>query len=322
MTELQIPDTVPARPGEAAAESIDLRQRFSSATVDMQTGQVTVQTKGVQKANSADMGAGSPVFSRVQSRSGTIDDAGLDTIVSGPSIPGDGVRLRDALAAGFISKDEAGNYVAGPGTFGGDTSLAEPKPDEDEAKDDADKKDDADDTLEGLGDEVETTMNSLIADTNAEDQLAAVHQVAATGEVSDDLVQKVAQEMGVEPEALQGQLGGVIAAFEVQAREALTKAAGVDSQEVLEWVWEHRADALNKAGIEQATQRSTAGYVALANEFVLNLDTINPDRILGADFSDGLSAHRDTNGKVIITGPDGVGHPWQSAVRSGLIKIK
>ena len=50
MTELSIPDTVPSRPGDGVAEGIDLRNRFASSTIDMVTGQVTVQTKGVQKA--------------------------------------------------------------------------------------------------------------------------------------------------------------------------------------------------------------------------------------------------------------------------------
>ena len=100
--DLNIPTTsTPARPGEAAAEGVDLRSRHQSATIDMTTGQVTIEHKGVVKADSANMGAGSPVFSRVQSRSGTIDDAGLDTIVSGPSIPGDGVRLPNSPCSFF-----------------------------------------------------------------------------------------------------------------------------------------------------------------------------------------------------------------------------
>lgn len=309
------------------AIGVDLRGRHQSATVDMQTGQVTVESKGVQKADSADMGTSSPVFSRVQSRSGSIEDAHLDTMVSGPSIPGDGVRLRDALAAGFVSKDAAGNYVAGPGTFNAakEPSLADPKTGEDkddDKKSDDDKKTKGDDTLEGFADtKVEATLNAVIAGTNAEDQLAAVHQVTETGEVSPELIASAAQAMGMEPEVLQGQVGGIIEAFEIQARDAMTKAAGVDAQEVLEWVWEHRADALNKAMLEQGTNRSTAGYAALANDYVLNLDTIDPERILGATFVDGLSAHRDPDGKIIITGPDGP-QPWKTAIRTGLLKLK
>ncbi len=65
----------------------------------------------------ADSLSGTAVFSSVKSRSGTIEDATLDSIVSGPSIPGDGVRLRDALAAGFVVKNADGTYSLGDGTF-------------------------------------------------------------------------------------------------------------------------------------------------------------------------------------------------------------
>ena len=138
MTDLNIPDSVPVRPGEAAAEGVDLRQRFQSATVDMQTGQVTIERKGVQRADSADVGTSSPVFTSVASRSGSIEDAGLDTIVSGPSIPGDGVRLRDALAAGFVTKNADGSYTAGASTFGetAEAAEADQKVKDDAAKDD------------------------------------------------------------------------------------------------------------------------------------------------------------------------------------------
>ena len=170
MTDIQIPDSVPARPGEAAAEGIDLRQRFASATVDMRTGQVTVQTKGVQKASSADTGAGSAVFTSVGSRSGTIDDADLDSIVAGPSIPGDGMRLRFAIAGGFVTKNDDGTYSAGPSTFGETAEAADAdekvKDKADEAKDDDDDKSEDAGDGESLGDEVETSLNSIIADTN------------------------------------------------------------------------------------------------------------------------------------------------------------
>ena len=74
----------------------------------------------------ADDNTGTAVFSSVQSRSGTIEDATLDSIVSGPSIPGDGVRLRDALAAGFVVKNADGTYSLGDGyDFPIDQMLAE-----------------------------------------------------------------------------------------------------------------------------------------------------------------------------------------------------
>ena len=101
---------------------------------------------------------------------------------------------------------------------------------------------------EGFADsKADETLNTLVEGTSPHAQLDAVHQVAATGEVSEDLINQVASDMGVEASVLQGQLGGVIDAFEVQAREAITKVAGVDSEVVLEWVRSHRADQLTRA---------------------------------------------------------------------------
>lgn len=313
MTNLAIPDSVPARAGASGASANDLSNRHQSATLNMATGEVVSERKGIVKADSANRGAGSSVFSKVQSSSGTIEDAKLDTIVSGPSIPGDGVRLRDALAAGFVHKNEDGSYSAGPGTFG-------EKPDDKKADDDkADKGDTGDG--EAMSSEIEGTLNTLIEGSSSDDQLAAVHQVAEGGEVSPELIASVAQEMGIKPEDLQGQVGSVIDGFETQARDAMTKATGIDSQRILEWVWEHKMPELNKAMIEQGTQRSTAGYAALAREYLADLDTIDPDSILSANFSDDITARRDERGNVVIT-VNGQEHPWKSAVRAGLLSIK
>jgi len=229
------------------------------------------------------------------------------------------------LAAGFIHLLPDGTYSAGPSTFGDTAEGADADEKIKEAADDkADDKGDKGDTGDGeaLDAGVETTLDSLIEQTSPDNQLAAVHQVAETGEVSPELIEATAQAMGIEPEALQGQVGGIIDAFETQARDAITKAAGVDSQVVLEWVWANRMDALNKAMVEQGTQRSTAGYVALANEFILTMDEHSPDDILGATFPDGQSASRDSQGKIVITDKNGVGYPWKSAVRAGMVSIK
>ena len=84
---------------------------------------------------------------------------------------------------------------------------------------------------------------------------------------------------------------------------------------------------LTEAMIEQGTQRSTAGYAALAREYVANLDTIDPDAILGASFPEGQSARRDGRGQIVITvTDDGKGidpaKVKESAVAKGLISAE
>ena len=328
-----IPDSVPSRPGSSGAEGIDLSHRHASATVNMATGEIMVEHKGVQKADAADIGAGSQVFTKVMSRSGTIETATLDTIVSGPSLPGDGMALRHALAAGFVSRDAAGNYVAGPGQPGDtvEKSLADPKTDDAEkAKAEADKAEadkadkDKGDTGDGvaLDDKIESDIDSLLESSSPDDQLAAIAQVAETGEVSAELITAAAEGAGVSPEAMTEQVGNVIAAFETQARDAITEATGMDSQVVIDWMKAEHMDALKAAEFAHATKRSTSGYTELARSYVEHLDTIDPDAILGATYPEGQSARRDGRGDIVVTGPDGVEYPWRSAVRAGFVSLK
>ena len=172
-SNMSIPDTVPARPGSGAASANDLRGGFQSATLNMKTGQVVVESKGVVKATAGAGSTGSPVFTKVNSPSGTIKDAGLNSIVTGPSIPGDGVRLRDAIAAGFVSVDKAGNYTAGPAT----PDSAEAKSEVDKADADKAEKDKGDQgDGEALDDKVETDINTLLENSTPDDQLARIIQ--------------------------------------------------------------------------------------------------------------------------------------------------
>ena len=65
----------------------------------------------IGKCSSADRQTGTAVFSRILSPSGTVVDVTPDTIVDGPGLPGDGMRLRDAIAGGFIIQTAPGVYA-------------------------------------------------------------------------------------------------------------------------------------------------------------------------------------------------------------------
>ncbi|MCH8816446.1 MAG: hypothetical protein IIC92_01760 [Chloroflexi bacterium] len=164
-------------------------------------------------------------------------------------------------------------------------------------------------------------MDSLIEATTPDQQLEAIADVAKGGEVSADLIAKVAESQGVTVEAMGEQVGGVIAAFEKQARSAIEAASGMPSETVVEWLRANKLSELKAAEYEQATKRSTAGYTALAKSYVLDMDEHSPDAILSATFPDGQSAHRDGRGNIIITGSDGVEYPWKTAVRAGMVSI-
>ncbi len=92
-----------------------------------------------------------------------------------------------------------------------------------------------------------------------------------------------------------------------------------------EALWEYYNQPTNlpklQAAVRQhAMTRSTAAYGELAKEFLSNLDTIDPAAILEADFGGKGSAHRDANGKIVVTSPNGTTMSWAAAVKAGLVR--
>lgn len=95
----------------------------------------------------------------------------------------------------------------------------------------------------------------------------------------------------------------------------------MNDEAVIEWAREHRSDQFTKAMEEQATKRTTDGYVALARDYLTNLDEVDPDAILEADLADGLEARREGD-KIILRAATGQTFDWKTAVRAGIVTVK
>jgi hypothetical protein len=91
---------------------------------------------------------------------------------------------------------------------------------------------------------------------------------------------------------------------------------GVDSNDVIAWAQQNRADKLNLAMNRQATQRQTAGYAALRQDYLESLAEHNPSAALGADLGSGISQRQDAKGRVIVRLATGEEMEWRTALQA------
>jgi hypothetical protein len=108
-------------------------------------------------------------------------------------------------------------------------------------------------------------------------------------------------------------------AFEAQANRAV-EAFGVDPEAVWQWGWESNPKQMQAAISSHITGRTTEAYKALARDYVVKLDTIDPEAILGAEVSGG-KIHRDHAGRIVITAPDGRTYGWSEVINGGWLKL-
>ena len=276
-------------------------------------GTVETWRQGVMQGSSADVATGVDVFKSIVSANGdqriSIHDADMESRVTLQN--GMEMTIRSALEAGFISQDGEGSFKAGPV----DSSAEVEKAPEDQDLDPTDAG-------EFLPPADEAVMQELIDNTSAHDQVSIINDITSgNGMLDEHTINRAASEAGLDPAVMHGKIESVAGAMRTQASAAVAKH-GVDP----EAVWSHFNEPANlpklQAAVrEHAMTRSTASYNVLAQEYVENLDTIDPEAILSADFGGQGKAHRDANGKIVVTDANGTTYTWKSAVKAGIIKL-
>ncbi len=152
------------------------------------------------------------------------------------------------------------------------------------------------------------------------DQVRAVQEFIAGGEVSEGTISRAASQMGLEPAQVQKMIGDVTEGFRVQAAATMSKHGITDADVVFEWARQEAPEKLRDAMRAQAFDRSTAGYAALAKEYVSSLDVIDPDTVMSAQFGEGITAVRGPRG--VLLNIEGFGQvPYRIALQQGLIKV-
>ncbi len=318
-----IPTSEPQQITEQQAQG---HQGYASAQV-LPNGEIVTKVQAsTQKATTADMHTGAALFTRMGTPTGTMEGLTPDTVVSAPSIPGDGCTIAQALAAGFIVQTAPGQYAAPDGS-----QQAAPDGSQQAATDFTEAPEDGKDSLggEAIDPEAEKAFGDLIQGTAANDQISAVKQMieSPTGEMSPELSGHMATAMGIEPEALAGQVETVRAGFEAQAK-ATVEAMGLDADKVFDYAREHNPELSQKVVNDHVMGRSTDGYKALGQDYLTNLDTIDPGALLDpegplkAHLANGWGVRRqDRSGEIILTDPNGATYEWKSAVRTGVVSV-
>ncbi len=231
---------------------------------------------------------GTPVDAYNLSDDDIVDVGGLQTSVA------------VARSMGLIAQDRSGRFEDAP-------QAAQPNtPAEPEGQDY--------ETFTDKG--AEEALTGWVSSTSPGSQIRALFQVYENGEVSRDTLTAMASEAGVEPHQMEGQINRVIAAFEKQADEVITKA-GVPINAFLGWAEANREGDLRNAMTELTMQRSSKALAALAGEFI---DHIPADLIVDAEFGPGISAQKFGDEAVLVI----EGHGSMSlgaAVRAGLVKL-
>lgn len=299
-----------------AQQSTNLTAAMSNlAPSDAHPDPAGLENSGVVRGSSENMNRGLPEgspFSGVRDAQGYPVIASEITPDSLVTLPGLGtMQLRSALSAGFITQGADGKYAAGDGVA--PSAAQEPSPTQDQ--------DHPDLSVEPMDAESEAALAELVGNTTPGTQIAAVHEIADGGEITEETLVTLATELGVEnPVAAAEAIAPVQEAFEAQAT-ATVEAAGIpDAYEFWAWAYAERGPAMKSAIIDQGTKGTTHAYKALAQEYVQGLDKIAPDALLDAQLGDGVKVHKGTRGEIIITAK-GRDMSWREALSSGAVSL-
>ncbi|CCQ73925.1 hypothetical protein [Magnetospira sp. QH-2] len=173
--------------------------------------------------------------------------------------------------------------------------------------------------MEGLDGDTETLITEVANGAQPSDVLSSIMSVAKTGEFNQAAMGRIASSLGQEPEAVMEKANSVRAAFESQAIRTVEKT-GLSSDDVFGWAYEHEPKMMQEAIRQHTNYRHTEGYQPVIQKYVQNLDTINPDMILNAQFGEGVEAFRDDGGRIVLKSEKGT-VPWKTAVRIGMVSL-
>ncbi len=155
---------------------------------------------------------------------------------------------------------------------------------------------------------------------NASDILGVLGSYAEDGTVHENALGRIAAQMGIEPTEAMSRFEALKDAFTEQAYATVAKS-GHDPEAVFEWAQKANPKALSAAIQAHATRRNVTGYQDIVKSYVSELDSIDPDSILNAQFGQGVTARRDRNTGDIVISALGTEMSWKTAVRRGLLKI-
>lgn len=247
---------------------------------------------------------GSPVMNRGYQPSDTIEVAGQ--------------RMTLGMAAnlGLIQTDGRGGFSFGS-EGGSDRTAAAAGADEGQ-QDDAP----AGDAFRAT-DEAEAALTSLTQSLSADVQMAALNAIAENGNISEDMLNRMAQRTGQDPAALAGQIEAARTGFFSSVMDRLGGLGVHDDSLFGDFI--DRDPALS-GQMKQAVRdllmtNDVTGFDGLAQKFTQSLDRVDPDAVMDALDASGIKHRRGDGGSILMTLPGAGEVSYKEAVRMGLVKV-
>lgn len=281
-----------------------------------QTGTITrdfhrdVQGSELARGNGAEKtirsAGGSPVFNRGYQHSDTIE------------VSGQRMTLGMAANLGLIQSDGKGSFSFGS-EAGSDRAVA--------AADEGQPQGQQEDAPPGdtfrASDEAETALTSLTQNLSADVQMAALNAMVETGDISEEMVTRMAQRSGQDPAALAQQIEATRAGFYGAVMGRMGGLGVHDADLFGDFV---EGDAAMKQQMQQAVRdmmmtNDASGFDGLAQKFTQALDRVDPDSVMDALDASGIKHRKGDGGTILLTMPTVGDVSYREAVRMGLIKV-
>jgi len=125
----------------------------------------------------------------------------------------------------------------------------------------------------------------------------------------------------VDPKQVQQVAESFVAALAAQASSAVKVQTGLDFDVLQQWAIENDPKGWQEAMKAQAMERTTKGYVTLANKYNADLERTDPQSILDACQAAGIRARRTEGGRVVIFVPGKGEQTYSQALKFGLISV-
>lgn len=155
------------------------------------------------------------------------------------------------------------------------------------------------------------------------DLVRAYREGLAGDTINPLTLQRLGEALGMDPKQAEGVMHGLADAFGKQETEALKRlgiATPEDVHHFRAWVEADKDREYREAKHRQLISGDLGGIATLAQTYWRNLDKINPEAIMRADFGPGISVRRASNGEIIVRTPKGE-VSWGAAVRTGTITL-
>lgn len=236
-----------------------------------------------------------------------------------PGAPG--VPLDIAAQLGFVTRNPDGSFSFS-GEAGSDRAAApstnpqgQPSGDTEGAPSDAE-------TFR-ISDSGEEAMTALVGTLPQSTQMAAINAMVETGNISPEMIDRMAQKAGADPAALASQIEAVHEGFYDATLDRLGTLGVHDDELFGEFI---QGDSRMVRQMQQAVRdmvmnNDPTGFDSLAQKFTAELDLIDPESVTAALKGAGIQHRKSGSGEILLTMQ---GHPevsYREAVKLGLIKV-